>query len=112
MANVQECDSLKQEFEAMKSQTQAVSSAANTQSQIFNSEHEIKYLRERIRKLEHTIEEQGMKVKRGRTTAVLKIEKLLVGVATTWKKAKEEMRRAEQELTQTIHKKKLRLELE
>ena len=50
-----------------------------------------------------------MKVKRGRTTAVLKTEKLLAGVATTWKKTKEEMRKTEQKLTQIIHEKKLRI---
>ena len=108
-AKAQEYDNLNQEFEALKSQPQAVSSVVNTQSQISNSEYEIEDLKENIRKLEHTIEEQSMKVKRGRTTAVLKTEKLLAGVATTWKKAKEEMRKTEQELTQTIHEKKLRI---
>ena len=108
-AKAQEYDSLKQEFEAMKSQPQAVSSVANAQSRMIDSEHEIETVKENIRKLEHTIEEQSMKVKRGRVITVLKTEKILVGVTATWKKAKEEMRRAEQELTQIIHEKKLRL---
>ena len=104
--NVPVLKKLLQEKLKAKAQAQAESCAANTQSK---SEHEIEDLRERIRELEQTIEEQGTKVKRDRVTMVLKTEKILAGVATTWEKEKEEMRKTEQELTQIIHEKKLRI---
>lgn len=50
-----------------------------------------------------------MRVKRSRVTMVLKSEKIVAGVTAAWKKEKEEMRKTEQELTQIIHEKKLRI---
>ena len=59
-------------------------------------------IKTRIKELAHTIEEQGMKVKRGRIIAELKTEKML---ATSLDKAKEEMRAKERDLAAIIQEK-------
>ena len=57
--------------------------------------------------LKPTIEEQGMKVKRGRIIAELKTEKMLTA---SLDKAKEEMRAKEQDLASIIQEKDLKIE--
>ena len=107
-----------EEYESLKSQTQEASSvqssAANAQSRITDCEREIEIIKAKFEKLELTIEEQSMKVKRGRNTVVLKTEKMLATVAQqnqaeTWEKVKDEMRIKEREVTQTIQEKDLRI---
>ena len=98
-AKVKEYESSKQEFETLSSQSTAARSihVPSTQSLITDCEHEIDTLREKIRKLEHTIEEQGMKVKRGRHIVILENEKLLEIIVKNTKSAiREEARRTEE----------------
>ena len=110
-----EYEVLKQEFEALKSQTQNASSVqSNLQSKIGECVQEIETLRAKVKKLEHTIEEQGMKVKRGRNTVMLKTEKLLAVVARknqaeVWEKTREEIKTKEREFTLTLQEMKLRI---
>jgi DNA repair exonuclease SbcCD ATPase subunit len=106
---------LKQEFEALKSQTQKASSVQSSlQSKIADCEQEIETLHAKVKKLEHTIEEQGMRVKRGRNTTMLKMEKMLAVVAQrsqaeAWEKAKEELKAKEREFTLTLQEMKVRI---
>ena len=111
----EEYKSLKQEFEALKSQTQKASSVQSSlRSKISDCECEIEILRAKVKKLEHITEEQGMKVKRGRNTVVLKTEKMLAVVAQksqaeAWERAKEERNIKEREFTLTLQEMKLRI---
>ena len=111
----EEYESLKQEFEALKSLTRkANSDQSSLQRKVTDCEHEIETLRARVKTLEHTIEEQGMKVKRGRNIVLLKTEKMLAVVAQksqaeALEKANEEIRTKEREFTLTLQEMKLRL---
>ena len=117
-AKSEEYETLKHELEAMKCQTESISSikssVTNAQSRLINCGEEIESLKARVTTLEHKIEEQGMKVKRGRSTAVLNTRKMLVAqrtltLTTTLEKAYEEMRKKERELNLTIQEKDLRI---
>ena len=102
-AKVEEHENLKQEFEASKNQTRIGSSVpSGVADRMTECEHEIEAIKARVSELVHTIEDQGMKVKRGRITAELNTEKML---AATLEKAKEEMRSKEQVLTSAIQEK-------
>ena len=61
-----ECEKLKDELESMRAQNQET--AATIQHRITAISNQIENLRGRISELQHTIEEQDMHVKRGRTT--------------------------------------------
>ena len=106
---------LKQEFEALKSQAREASSIQSSlHSKIADCEQEIETLKAKVKKLEHTIEEQGMKVKRGRNIVMLKTKKILAVVAQksqaeAWEKAKEEMETKEREFTLTLQEMKLQI---
>ena len=109
----EEHERLKQEFEAFKSQSEKINSVQS--NKISDSEYEIETLNARLTQLEHNIEEQGMKVKRGRNTVMLKTEKMLAMVnqqsnTAAWEKADEMLKAKEQELTLTIQEKDLRIE--
>ena len=117
-AKSEEYEGLKHELEAMKHQTELNSSIqsgmANTQSRITDCEEEIETLKARVTTLEHKIEEQGMKVKRGRSTTVLNARKMLVAFAqrtltTTFEKVHGEMRTKERELNVIIQEKDLKI---
>ena len=102
-AKVEEHETLKQEFEVSKNQMQVGSSVpSGIADRMTECEHEIEAIKARVSKLVHTIEEQGMKVKRGRITVELNTEKML---AATLEKAKEEMRAKEHVLTSAIQEK-------
>jgi chromosome segregation ATPase len=106
---------LKQEFEALKSQAQKASSIQSSlQNKLADCEQEIETLQGQVKKLEYTIEEQGMRVKRGRNTVMLKTEKMLAVVAQrsqaeAWEKAKEELKAKEREFTLTLQEMKVRI---
>ena len=112
MAKSEEYERLKQEFEAFKSQSEKANSVQS--SKISDCEYEIETLKARLTQLEYNIEEQSMKVKRGRNTVMLKTEKMLAMVAqqsntAAWEKAKEMLKVKERELTLTIQEKDLRI---
>ena len=104
-AKVVEHKSLKQEFEASRNQSSSCQSGVA--DRITECEHEIEAIKTRVEELAHTIEEQGMKVKRGRIIAKLKTEKML---AASLDKAKEEMRAKERDLASIIQEKDLKIE--
>ena len=102
-AKVEEYETLKQEFEASKRQMQVASFVqSGVADGITKCEHEIEVIKAKVEKLVHSIEEHGVKVKRGRNTAELNTEKM---VAVTFEKAKEEMRAKERDLTSIIQEK-------
>ena len=72
----EKCEKLKNELEALKSQTQEAASThndvANVQGRLIACESEITYLKDRIKELENTTEEQNMQAKRGRNTVIMK----------------------------------------
>jgi hypothetical protein len=111
-AKSEEHERLKQEFVAFKSQSEKANSVQS--NKISDCEYEIETLKARLTQLEHTIEEQGMKVKRGRNTVMLKTEKMLAIVAqqsntAAWEKAKEMLKAKEREITLNIQEKDLRI---
>jgi hypothetical protein len=111
-AKSEEHERLKQEFVAFKSQSEKANSVQS--SKISDYEYEIKTLKVQLKKLEHNIEEQGMKVKRDRSTVMLKTEKMLAIVAqqsntTAWEKAKEMLKSKEREVTLNIQERDLRI---
>jgi hypothetical protein len=111
-AKSEEHERLKQEFVAFKSQSEKANSVQS--SKISDCEYEIETLKARLTQLEHNVEEQGMKVKRGRNTVMLKTGKMLATViqqsnTAAWEKANEMLKAKEREVTVTIQEKDLRI---
>ena len=95
---------LKQNTEASKNQ--ASSGQSGVADRITKCEHEIKAIKARVEELAHTIEEQGMNVKRDRIIVELKTEKML---AASLEKVKEDMRVKECNFASIIREKDLKI---
>ena len=80
----------------------AAKTVLTTQSLATDCEYELETLKERISKLEHTIEEQGMKVKRDRHVVVLENERMLEAIVKSNKSAEREEARGIEEHKLTV----------
>ena len=80
----------------------AAKSVLTTQSLATDCEHELETLKERISKLEHTIEERGMKVKRDCHVVVLENERMLEVIIKSNKSAEREEARGIEEHKLTV----------